>query len=443
MGFSKSIMATRPPPTPAVLLAAIFLWALPPGLASQDQFQQGIHLLRARHYEESIEAFTRVLEAVPHDHEAYNNRGVAWMKLQAYDRAIADFSEAVALFPGHVNALTNRGAAWYEKGAFDRAIADYSQALELNPHSSRAYNNRGYAWSKLGLIPRALDDYRRALEIDPFFAEVYNNIAWIRATCPEKRFRDGRRAITLAKRALDLEPNYAYMDTLAAAYAESGDFETAVKIEGSIISMLNHEQRLDEIPAYQQRLQRYRKHLPLREAYTRAAAASAAPATPPVAAAAAARPVPGEHPYTIQVASMRRQTGAIRLAAKLKTAGLPATCCPTAIPGRGNWHRVFVGFYSDRMNARKALARLRTRHPEAFVTKLPVALELAAAPNEAKLNSLAIKLEKRGYLTYVLPAAGQPSAKRLLFGAFPTAKRAEPMRRALETEGFRPRPVRR
>ena len=59
----------------------------------------------------------------------------------------------------------------------------------------------------------------------------YHALAWLWATCPEESFRDGKRAVDLATRGCKLaEWKDAHMlDTLAAAYAEVGDFDKAVE----------------------------------------------------------------------------------------------------------------------------------------------------------------------------------------------------------------------
>ena len=51
-----------------------------------------------------------------------------------------------------------------------------------------------------------------------------NAAAWIWATAPEPEMRDGKRAIPAAQRACELLQwkRAAYIDTLAAAYAETG-----------------------------------------------------------------------------------------------------------------------------------------------------------------------------------------------------------------------------
>ncbi len=55
------------------------------------------------------------------------------------------------------------------------------------------------------------------------------DLAWLLATCPDARVRDGRRAVSLARHALELARAHPDLpETLAAAYAEAGNFELAV-----------------------------------------------------------------------------------------------------------------------------------------------------------------------------------------------------------------------
>jgi hypothetical protein len=59
------------------------------------------------------------------------------------------------------------------------------------------------------------------------------------ATCPEERHRDGKRAVEAAKRACELTglTSAEILDTLAAAYAESGDFPKAVEYQEKAIGL--------------------------------------------------------------------------------------------------------------------------------------------------------------------------------------------------------------
>ena len=59
------------------------------------------------------------------------------------------------------------------------------------------------------------------------------NLAWFLATCPSDRFRNYVEAVSAAKNACELShwQNSGFIDGLAAAYAEAGDFQQAVKYE--------------------------------------------------------------------------------------------------------------------------------------------------------------------------------------------------------------------
>jgi Tfp pilus assembly protein PilF len=163
--------------------------------------------------------------------DAYIKRGNAWAARSEYDRALVDYSMALRLDPGFADAYLNRGVAWWNKKEYDRALADYSAALRLDPGQADAYVNRGAAWAAKGEYDRALADYSAALRLDPEYADAYNNRAWLWATCPDAKHRDGKRAVASATRACELSgwKEAAHIGSVAAASAEAGEFEAAVK----------------------------------------------------------------------------------------------------------------------------------------------------------------------------------------------------------------------
>jgi tetratricopeptide (TPR) repeat protein len=161
---------------------------------------------------------------------AYHNRGLIWTDVGQPDRAVEDFSEAIRLDPQHTFAYHNRGNVLRKRGEYDKAIADFDAAIRLDSEYSLAYYNRGIVWYDKGQYEKAVADYEHALKLGLNKPYIHNAIAWTRATCPKLSFRNGKTALKHAKIACKLTKSkeYALLDTLAAAYAQANDFESAV-----------------------------------------------------------------------------------------------------------------------------------------------------------------------------------------------------------------------
>jgi tetratricopeptide (TPR) repeat protein len=135
--------------------------------------------------------------------------------------------------------------------------------LELDPKNAIAYYDRGMAWSGKGDFEKAIDDFKEALQLDTENIHTYNNIAWIQATCVDKNLRNGTQAVEFATKACELGKwkVEGTIDTLAAAYAEAGNFEEAVKWETKALEMAAEKDK----PRYQSRLDLYKSGKPYRE----------------------------------------------------------------------------------------------------------------------------------------------------------------------------------
>ncbi|MGI9456601.1 MAG: tetratricopeptide repeat protein [Aeoliella sp.] len=129
-----------------------------------------------------------------------------------------------------------------------RAIDALNRALNVEPENALLLRFRGDARLNIGQHREAIADYELALGLEPEDSGILNNLAWTLATSPNDEVRDGKRAIELATKACELTENKEahIISTLAAAYAESGDFEKAKEWSQKAVD-LDDEENSDQI----------------------------------------------------------------------------------------------------------------------------------------------------------------------------------------------------
>ena len=138
-----------------------------------------------------------------------------------------------------------------------------TEAIDRDPETQSGYNLRASIHYQLADYRAALADHQKAAELDPDDAGTLNFIAWIRATCLLDELRDGPQALRDATRACELTEYKlpGYLDTLAAAHAEVGRFEDAVRWQEKAIKLVPPDQR----PEYEERLKLYQEGKPYRD----------------------------------------------------------------------------------------------------------------------------------------------------------------------------------
>ena len=242
----------------------------------------------------AIQAYSKALKTNPSNPTTYFYRGLAKFNSKDIAGAEVDFTMSIKLNPMHVGAYINRGLLFNQKGEFDKALYDCNKAIELKPNEYRAYLVRAEVWFykrdfdksihdcnfviknspqtavayrdradafywKLN-YSEAIRDYLKAIELDQNDSYAINNLAWILATCEAEKFRDGKKALIYAKKAVDLKPSSVNYSTLAAAYAENNIFEEAVKIMQKIVPVEKDQKKKNE-----KYLTLFKNHQPVRE----------------------------------------------------------------------------------------------------------------------------------------------------------------------------------
>ena len=253
-----------------LLLTVLVCVTSPAWTDGLDDLDAGSIAFNERDYDKAISLFTKAIMSGELTREdlrfAYEGRGQAWAEKGDNDRAIADYTKAIVIDPKDAGAYYSRGNAWYNKSDYDKAIADYTKTIEINPKVVEVYILRGASWDAKGDYDKAIADFTKAIEINPKAVEAYNGLAWLLATCRNDRYRDGKRAIALAEKAVKLEETANRLDTLAAAYAEAGRFQEAVKTEERAITRIKQSEGwVETLPEYEKHLSSYKAGKPWRE----------------------------------------------------------------------------------------------------------------------------------------------------------------------------------
>jgi tetratricopeptide (TPR) repeat protein len=164
-----------------------------------------------------------------------------WLASNRYEEAICLFSAILDHDPDYVTALKNRAQCCLNLQRVDEAITDLDRAIELVPNDANLRKTIALAHLRSGQHARAVEQYNSGIRIAPQHIDMHNSLAWLLATAPNDNVRDGKRAVELATKACELTAfnNAMLVDTLAAAFAEAGDFDKAVEWQQKAIDLLD------------------------------------------------------------------------------------------------------------------------------------------------------------------------------------------------------------
>jgi tetratricopeptide (TPR) repeat protein len=214
-------------------------------------------------HERAVADFSEALRIDSKCTAALLGRGACHLARKDRYKAVADFSEAIWQNRLATSAYVNRGLAWDSLDEHEKAIVDYDLAIRLDPQQAIAYCHRAQARAALERYARALADYDEAIRLDSPLALAHEGRAWLLATCPDGKIRNGKDAVASAIKACELTRwhDSRPLATLAAAFAETGDFERAVQWQSKAIALVTDA---EAHAVAQVRLAAYREKKPLR-----------------------------------------------------------------------------------------------------------------------------------------------------------------------------------
>ena len=203
------------------------------------EYNLGTALLGKAQVDEAILHCERAVRMRPTDPDAQVALGNALFQKGRVDEAIAHYQEAITAQPEHFLARYTLGHALLEKGDLDGAIEVCRSALLLRPSDVDCQTTLAIALEEKGNPVEAIQHYQKALELAPRAVPTLTNLAWLLATSPDASLRNGPKAIELAKQADRLVggTNTLVLRTLAAAYAENGEFANAIRTARSAMQL--------------------------------------------------------------------------------------------------------------------------------------------------------------------------------------------------------------
>jgi Flp pilus assembly protein TadD len=214
-----------------------------------------------------VQHFSQAAQIDPDDTEAQSFLVVALAQQGKVDQAVEHLTPELNHNSQFAEVHRELGAAFAQQGKLEQAIASYRRAVSLKPTVALYRFSLGVALQHSQQAEAANAEFREAMERDPRWPLAACQTAWMLATHPDAKLRDGALALQLAQQACEATGKQwpTALDALAAAYAETGRFEEAVRTAREALSLATSARQPELAKQIEQRLNGYERHQPFRE----------------------------------------------------------------------------------------------------------------------------------------------------------------------------------
>jgi protein O-mannosyl-transferase len=231
------------------------------------EYNLGTALVAKGEVDEAIVHCDRAVAMQPNDPDGQVSLGDALLQKKRVDEAIVHYHKAMALRPDYFLAYYGLGRALLEKGELNSAIQHCRAALFIRPDDADCHTVLAVALDQKGETAEAIHHYEKAAQISPKSISALNNLAWLLATSSNEALRDGNKAVKLAGEANQLlgGTNPVVLRTLAAGYAETGQFGKAIESAEAAIQLARLSGDNSLVADVGEQLGFYRLGVPYRE----------------------------------------------------------------------------------------------------------------------------------------------------------------------------------
>lgn len=234
------------------------------GMARHDY---GVVLRYVNRQEDALRQFRLAIKYKYEPAEMHLESATTLVMLNRYEDAIAEYKEMLKLDPNDIRAFAGLGGTYARQGDLDEAEKWYAKAAAADPDNVDVITGQAMLDLKQGRVDSAIKGFNRALVMKPNQSLVAVFLSRIYSMQPEDEYRNGQKALELAKQACAAtqERNALALDTMAAAYAELRDFDHAREYARKASQRALHDNELDLAKAIERRYERYLTNRPCRE----------------------------------------------------------------------------------------------------------------------------------------------------------------------------------
>jgi Flp pilus assembly protein TadD len=237
-----------------------------PGVRAKVQSYLGEEWIAQGRFPEAVEAFSLLFQSAADRPSLHRRAGVLLMKNNLALPAVKHLRLALRGYQNDSAFRFNLGIAEAATGNAQRALDSFRAVIALDPKDAAPHFQIGNILQGTRRGREAIAYYRQALRLKPGWWMPANNLAWLLATHPDASVRNADESYRLAKAVTDADhahdPNT--LSTLAAALAEQGNFESAVRVATQAVQIAGKSGNQAQVDRLEAALRKYRASEPWR-----------------------------------------------------------------------------------------------------------------------------------------------------------------------------------